>query len=132
MEEFFTQDVSSKGKKLPLYLPNGDKSKDWLVVRGSDSSEFKLADIIGKRETVQIAQIKDPQMQAEAVRASEVKAIASLVADWSFPKECNQSNVITFLTKAPQIADAVNRYAGARTNFFEPRSQPLKNGIEVS
>lgn len=118
MQEFFTRQKASEGRKLPLYLPNGEASDHWLQVRGVDSDEFKQAENAAKREAVKLAEIEDVQERAEAVRTTELKCIAALIAGWSFEQEFTEDNVVTFLREAPQIADMVNRYAANRKAFF--------------
>ncbi|USL90033.1 hypothetical protein [Vibrio phage vB_VpaS_CHI] len=118
MEEFFTRQKANEGKKVPLYLPNGEPSEHWIQIRGVDSDQFKEAETAAKRKAVEIAQIESTQERAEAVRTTELKCIAALVADWSFDKPCDETNVVNFLREAPQIADMVNRYAANRKSFF--------------
>lgn len=118
MQEFFTRKAANEGKKVPLYLPNGEKSDHWLIVRGVDSDEFKLAESKAKRNAINLAQIEDENERIEAVRTTELESIAALIANWSFNQKCTPDNVVKFLREAPQIADMVNRYAANRKGFF--------------
>ncbi|ANO57507.1 hypothetical protein [Vibrio phage vB_VhaS-tm] len=118
MQEFFTRQKANEGKKVPLYLPNGEPSEHWIQIRGVDSDQFKEAERAAKRKAIEFAQIEDTKERAEAVREAELGCIAALVVDWSFDQECTPDNVVNFLREAPQIADMVNRYAANRKSFF--------------
>ena len=132
MEEFYTRETSNKGNKLPLYTPDGEKSKHWFIVRGTDSDAFKIAELTAKRKLVEIAQIKDDEERSAALLKSQTTVIASLISEWSFDKPCTEENKIEFLRNAPQVAEAINRYAGNRSNFFKKRSQDSESGTAES
>lgn len=128
MEEFYTRKKANEGVKLPLYYPDGSASEHFLVVKGVDSDDFRRAEAAAKRSALELAQIEDEQERAEHIRNTELKCIASLVASWSFDQELTTDNVIDFLREAPQIADAVNRFAGRRADFFAKKSKSSTNG----
>lgn len=118
MESFFTKAKAEQGRKLPLYTPTSEKTDHWLNVLGIDSDAFKQAEAEAKRQAIHIAEIEDKKEQFQAQRAVERKLIAALITDWSFDMPCTEENVVNFLTQAPQIEDAVNRFAAMRTTFF--------------
>jgi hypothetical protein len=125
MKDFFTRDVANEGIEIPLYLPGTDKpSGEWIRIRGTDSDEFRVAEVQSKRALRRI--VEDSKETPEAIHQHEMrKLIASLVIAWSFPEECTRQNVIDFLLNAPQIQDAINQLAAKRSLFF-------KNGSAVS
>ena len=128
MQEFFTRGAANEGRKLPLFFPDGTESDHWLIVRGVDSDEFRMAESKAKRSAISFAQLSTEQERAEAIASAEIECIASLVAGWSFDKECSRENVMHFLREAPQIADAVNRYAAKRAEFFSKKSASSASG----
>ena len=128
MKEFYTRQTANEGVQLPLYYPDGTVSEHWIKVRGVDSDHFRQAEAKAKRSAVELAQIKDEQKRAEAVRETELECIAALVSGWSFPEEANHDNVVNFLREAPQIADMVNRFAARRAEFFGKKSTSSANG----
>lgn len=122
MKEFYTRQTANEGVTLPLYLPDGSPTEHWIKVRGVDSDQFRQAETKAKRKAIEIAQVKDAKKRDEQVRETEVECIASLVSAWSFEQEPTLSNVVMFLTEAPQICDMVNRFAARRTEFFRKKS----------
>lgn len=128
MKEFYTRQKANEGVKLPLFHPDGTPSEHWFLVRGIDSDQFRRAEASAKRKAVELAQIEDADERAEQVRETELKCIAALVASWSFEEECTTENVVNFLREAPQIADAVNRYAARRADFFGKKSSNSATG----
>lgn len=115
---------------MALSLPDGTPTTEFLVVRGIDSDEFKLAELQGQRKALEVATITDEGERAAATRALENEVLAALIPSWSFPEECNFDNVVTFLTEAPQVADRVNKFAANRKDFFAPASLPSKPGTK--
>lgn len=129
IEQFFTRQTANEGVELPLYYPDGTKSEHWLKVRGVDSDQFRQAETIAKRKSMEIAQVEDIQERAEMVREAELSCIASLIAGWSFDQELTQANIMNFLREAPQIADMVNRFAAQRTEFYRKKSNSSSTGL---
>jgi hypothetical protein len=130
MEEFYTRNKANEGVILPLTFPNGEASDHWLRVRGVDSDQFRQAESDSNRKAVELALIEDKEERDKEVRTVELFCIASLVADWSFDKECIDENVVDFLREAPQISDAVNRFAARRSEFFRKKSNSSADGVK--
>lgn len=128
MKEFFTRQAANEGVKLPLLLPDGSESEHWLMVRGVDSDAFRMAESKSKRKVIELAQITDQQERATQVREVELECIASLIAGWSFEEKLTTDNVVHFLREAPQIADAVNKFAVRRADFFGKKSTSSATG----
>lgn len=120
MDAFNTAKLSNEGVELALYLPDGTKTDEFLVVRGMDSKAFRSAQARANRERVDIAKDKDLSPEDQATKAAEVntRLVASLVADWSFSQECNDVNKMKFLQDAPQIQRQVDVFAEKHSNFF--------------
>lgn len=130
MEEFFTRNKANEGVVLPLSHPDGTASDHWIKVRGVDSDNFRRAESAANRKAVELAMIDDKEERENAVRDVELECIASLVASWSFDKECTTDNVIAFLREAPQISDSVNRFAARRSEFFSKKSNSSTDGAK--
>lgn len=128
MEQFFTREKANEGVDLPLYLPNGELSEYNITVRGIDSDAFREAETTAKRKAIDVAQIKNPDERALAVKTVQIECIASLVAGWNLPTEYTHNNVVKLLTEAPQIADMVNRFAAQRAAFFVKKSSSSAHG----
>lgn len=127
MEEFFTRDRANEGVKVPLHRPDGSKSDHWLLVRGVDSDEFRRAERECKKRfgvvEIEAKAIEDTEKRVafkdQKQEEQENQLLSSLIADWSFDKPCTSENVAEFFLQAPQIADAVNKFAGHRALFFK-------------
>ena len=118
INQFFTRKKANEGRKVPLFLPDGSKSDDWLMIRGIDSDAFREADDEACRKAFELAAIEDELDRKEAFKSQKNNLVASLVIGWSFDVECTKENVIEFLTEAPQIADQVSQVARKRALFF--------------
>ena len=120
MSAFATQKLSQEGVKLELLLPDGTPTEHWLKLRGADCKEFKTAQVMKQRETLEFAQKKNPSAASESTFEERqiIKLISVFVADWSFDEDCTPVNIIKFLTDSPAIAEQVNLFAGTRRNFF--------------
>ena len=129
MKEFFTTDAAEDGVKLPLQTPDGGATEHYLIVRGIDSDVFRAKEAQSRRSMLKLA--NDPDKE-DKYRLAETELIASLVKDWSFEPECTHTGVVEFLTKAPQIAEVVNRFSGNRGLFFRKVAESCSDGSEKS
>lgn len=130
MQEFFTRQRAEEGVKIPLIRPDGKETEHWIKIRGVDSDAFRLAELEANRER---AKALDLPSQTERDRASleiRTKLLAALVFEWSFAEPCEFNTVVTFLTEAPQIADAINAKAGMRSSFFKQGQPSSVTGTE--
>lgn len=123
MEKFFSRAKASEGIKFPLYFPGTtDKSEHYLVLRGMDSNEFRVAEALGKRKLAELAALKEDEW---ARRYLEIRRqiVSSLIAGWSFEQECTPENVMSFLKEAPHTEDVINKVASDRSLFFMKGSE---------
>lgn len=122
MAIFHTRDRANEGQKLPLHAPDGSPTDHWLLVRHVWSDAFQKAEDAAQREAREtvmgMGENPDREAVAEVQRAARVRLLASLVAGWSFDAECTPDAVADFLAQAPQIADAIDRFAADRKRFF--------------
>lgn len=125
MSKFYTRQKANDGIKIPLSLPSGEETEDYLVVRGIDSDQFRNADARARRQALVISEIDNMEEKTELIRESQLDIIASLVAGWSFEEECTQEKVKELLREAPQISDAIDRIAAKRLLFFAKGSSNL-------
>lgn len=71
MSAFHTRSVANEGVELPLYTPTGEKTDEWLRVRGIDSDEFRSAEADAKRDAFKIASIEDPLERSHLIEESK-------------------------------------------------------------
>lgn len=119
MEQFFTRQKANEGTKVPLFLPTGEPSEHFLIVRSIYSDAFRDAERKAIRGVPDVAMIEDEDEKQKAFKDLELDTIVSLVCGWSFEQELNDETVRKLLVEAPQIADAVDQVAKKKTVFFK-------------
>lgn len=135
LSRFYTVDESEEGIRLPLYDKVGDKTEEWLQVRGVDSPVFSNAKLEADRKTLELTKETDDKKRFDKLLEIKRRLIASLVKDWSedFRKEIGEptvDNVAKFFSKAPKVMDDVDRLAGNRSVFFSLKAKHSLNGLE--
>lgn len=126
MTDFYTRDAGNQGMKIPLVLPNGEESEDFLVIRSVDSDAFRMAESDAKREVMRAAQVDDIDERRRIAKENTLNMQVALVKEWSFDEPCTPENVRVFLVGAPQVADALDQLATKRALFIEKKSQNSK------
>lgn len=122
MKDFYTRDAGNRGTKVPLTLPDGTKSEDYLIVRSVDSDAFRDASADARRDVLKAAQVDDIDERRKMAKESMLNLQVALVKDWSFDEECTPEAVREFLIGAPQIADALDQLCSKRELFLEKKS----------
>lgn len=121
MDAFNVSKLSNEGVKLPLSLPDGTATAEYLVVCGADSTKFRNHRARADRDKVKLSKRTKEQDPAEMARLTaeiDRELVATLIVDWSFPEPCEKANVCKFLADSPQIQAQVDLFAGNRANFF--------------
>lgn len=122
MADFYTRDAGNQGTKVPLTLPNGKHTDQFLIVRSIDSDAFREASADARRDVIRAAQIDDLDERRKLARESTLNMQVSLVKAWSFDEECTPENVREFLIGAPHIADELDQLCAKRELFIEKKS----------
>lgn len=120
--DFFTRSKANEGERMPLSLPDGTPTDEWLLIRGIDSDEFRAALDEHRRAVLANAAIEDEAERAEKNRQAGLKLHCALVMDWSFDAELTQDALQEFFTEAPHIAIEVDSFASNRKRFFRKGS----------
>lgn len=119
MEKFHTRSKANEGRKLFLATPDGERTEHWLLILSQHSDKFRRArDTALQLRAKEIALIKDLEERRERAQDELGVVQAALVAGWSFEEPCTAENVQTFLREAPQIGDAISRFAEDDAAFF--------------
>ena len=125
MGSFSIKGRSEDGIKVPLLLPDGEKTEHFLMVRGADSAAFRKAQARAHRgalELLKLSKAKNPIDAGDlAMRQAKVQRdlLSNLISGWSFEEECTPETVSDFFEEAPQIEEMVNEIAGDRSQFFK-------------
>ena len=120
--DFFTRSKANEGERMPLSLPDGTPTDEWLLIRGIDSDEFRAALDEHRRAVLANAAIEDEGERAEKNRLAGLNLHCALVMDWSFDAELTQDALQEFFTEAPHIAIEVDSFASNRKRFFRKGS----------
>ncbi|MGI0119686.1 phage tail assembly chaperone [Zooshikella sp. RANM57] len=115
MQSFFTRQKANEGIKLPLSLPDGTPTDEYLMIRGIDSDHYQTA--INEAKRAIFAKSSKDTSDYDPAEA-ELDVLVSLVAGWSFEEELTPENIKNFLKEAPQIAKQIDKLAGDRALFF--------------
>ncbi len=117
MEQFFTADKAEEGVEFPLSAPDGSETDHYLMVRGLDSDTFKTEQIKSRRKINDLA-AGGAKLTEQQMIDSRLELLSCLISGWSFDEACTRENVLTFLKKAPQIADSVDELSANRRVFY--------------
>jgi hypothetical protein len=125
--DFFTRAKANEGERMPLSLPDGTPTDEWLMIRGVDSDQFRHALDEFRRKSLTAASIKDLEEKAEKAEAARLELNAALVIGWSLDAEFTEAALLEFLREAPYVAAEVDRFASDRRRFFGKRSTGSQN-----
>jgi len=120
--DFFTRAKANEGERMPLSLPDGTPTDEWLLIRGVDSDEFRHALDEFRRDLLTYASIKDEGEKSEKTEQARLRLNAALVIGWSFDAEFSEAALLEFLRESPYITAEVDRFASDRRRFFGKRS----------
>ncbi|GAA4652083.1 hypothetical protein GCM10023116_43670 [Kistimonas scapharcae] len=146
-EDFYTKPAHNEGRRLPLFLPDGTDSGEWLEVVGIDSDAFQAAMTETRRQllasdiaistakakalesgnepadldriTADIRRLSEDRQAVMTEREAATKA--AYIKDWSFDKPCTQENALEFIINAPPVADQIDQYCSNRMNFLKKK-----------
>lgn len=123
MEAFNVSKLSNEGVELPLTLPDGTPTEEFLIVGGADSKAFRNHMARANRDKLKIvkrtkSKEADPAETTRLTADIDRELVASLIVGWSFAEPCDKVNVCKFLADAPQVQAQVDSFAGNRANFF--------------
>ena len=120
--DFFTRAKANEGERMPISLPDGTPTDEWLQIRGVDSDQFRVALDDFRRELLAIASLKDETEKADRTEVARLALNAALIIGWSFDAEFSDVALMEFLRESPYITAEVDRFASDRRRFFGKRS----------
>ncbi|ELO0595176.1 hypothetical protein QY625_003477 [Salmonella enterica] len=122
ISDFATRQRANEGEKMFLSLPDGTRTKEYLIVRGVDSDAYNRARSEASRRMFSLKGDEDPSPVVEENRLS---LMTSLIAGWSLEEEFSEATLRELLKECPQIGDQINQFAANRVEFF--RKKPEKS-----
>ncbi len=119
MALYFTRDRANIAQRIYLYDPaTREATKDYIDVLSSLSDEFRETRDEVMQAAATVAQEPDEKKRRELIQNEQRRMFSSLIAGWSFDKECTTENKMEFLKNAPQILNMVMSVADDSERFF--------------
>ncbi len=108
----------------PFVYPGMGDTGFWLKIRSQHSPEFREAEQKAKRQisSLLLAAGKD-DVDPELISDISLRAFTKLVADWNFPDELTEDNLVEFLTDNPVAYDEINNLAATDSLFFSSKGK---------
>ncbi len=120
--DFYTRAKANEGERMPLSLPDGTPTDEWLLIRGVDSDQFRVALDEFRRDLLAFASMKDETEKSDKTEQARLRLNAALIIGWSFDAEFSETALLEFLRESPYITAEVDRFASDRRRFFGKRS----------
>lgn len=111
----------------PFVFPGQGDTGYWLKIRSQYSKEYREADMKAQRQISALIVANggdvgkvDPELMDDIRR----RAFCKLVAEWNFPDELNDDNLLDFMRDNEFVYDDINNLAAQDSLFF---SEPAKS-----
>lgn len=128
LSDFYFADKHAAGSRMPILLPSGEDSGEWLQVRGPDCDESVKASRAYTRALFAVDdQLADLKAAAEEsknwyeynvakednTRGLNIDFISEIVIGWSLDETFDQYNLLNLLMQFPGLIDQVTRHHAA-------------------
>lgn len=128
LSDFYFADKHAAGSKMPIVLPSGEDSGEWLQVRGPDCDDSVKASRAYTRALFAVDdQLAGLKSEAETsknwynynvakednTRDLNIEFISEIVIGWSLDEEFNHENLRCLLLQFPGLIDQVTRHHAA-------------------
>lgn len=118
IEDYKTAQRAQNAVQMFLTLPDGTKTTDYLLVVGTESSEFRSAKYAQEQRAFEISKLESMEQRMDAVEDARITVLASCVKGWSFDVPFTPEAAKDLLKGAPYLADAVDVFISRRAHFF--------------
>lgn len=105
----------------PFVYPGQGDTGYWLKIRSQYSSVYREADLKAQRQISSLiiaAGGKVEDVDAELMKDIRLRAFTKLIAEWNFPDEMTEDNLVEFLTTNELAYDEINNLAAQDSLFF--------------
>lgn len=127
IEDYKTAQRAQDAVQMFLTLPDGTKTTDYLLVVGTESSEFRSAKYAQEQRAFEISKLESMEARMDAVEDARITVLASCVKGWSFDVPFTPEAAKDLLKGAPYLADAVDVFISRRAHFFAKPSTTSSN-----
>lgn len=118
IEDYKTAKRAQNAVQMFLTLPDGTKTTDYLLVVGTESSEFRSAKYAQEQRAFEISKMESMEQRMDAVEDARINVLASCVKGWSFDVPFTPEAAKDLLKGAPYLTDAVDVFISRRAHFF--------------
>ena len=118
IEDYKTAQRAQNAVQMFLTLPDGTKTTDYLLVVGTESSEFRSAKYAQEQRAFEISKMESMEQRMDAVEDARINVLASCVKGWSFDVPFTPEAAKDLLKGAPYLTDAVDVFISRRAHFF--------------
>lgn len=118
LEDYMTAQRAQDAVQMFLTLPDGTKTTDFLLVVGTESSEFRTAKYVQEQRALEIARKDTIEERMAAVEDARISVLAACIKGWSFDVPFSGAAAKELLAGAPYLADTVDTFISRRANFF--------------
>lgn len=118
LEDYMTAQRAQDAVQMFLTLPDGTKTTDFLLVVGTESSEFRSAKYAQEQRAFEISKLESMEQRMDAVEDARISVLATCVKGWSFDVPFSPEAAKDLLKGAPYLADAVDVFISRRAHFF--------------
>lgn len=126
--DFYTVPKSESGVRMPIPLPTGADSGEWLLVVGPDSLAFGKAAAELNKAMAEAKSIEDEKEREKFAEDTWNRYVASLILGWSFSEPFTPDAVLEFVANAPRVAQLVQNTATDPARFFGLASPSSTDG----
>ena len=105
----------------PFVYPGVGNTGFWLRIRSQHCPEYREAEQKAQRQisAMILAGGGDAdKVDPELIKDISLRAFTKLVAEWNFPDEMTEDNLVEFLTDNPIAYDEINTLAAQDSLFF--------------
>lgn len=105
----------------PFVYPGVGDTGFWLKIRSQHSPEYREADLKAQRQISAMIMANEgdvSKVDDELLKDIRLRAFTKLIAEWNFPDEMTEDNLVEFLTDNPIAYDEINNLAAQDSLFF--------------
>lgn len=105
----------------PFVYPGMGDTGYWLKIRSQHSAEYREAEQKAQRQIsamILAAGGEVDKVDPALIKDISLRAFTKLVAEWNFPDEMTEDNLVEFLTDNPIAYDEINTLAATDSLFF--------------
>lgn len=105
----------------PFVYPGKGDTGYWLKIRSQHCEQYREADLKAQRQVSAMIMANGgdvTKVDDALLKDIRLRAFVTLIAEWNFPDEITEDNLVEFLTCNPIAYDEINNLAAQDSLFF--------------